>query len=149
MPKQAPAAAGEAAVAPAAVDKPQASAKEVQTAKSEVNIAGGAVTKPEEVKTTEAEKEMEMVRRIPRLTPAQVRAQQQAFHERQMREIWEWVEDVVDADTDITTSNVQVCQASNRSFKQVVLKTFLQCVHGTAVTLGHPFSPLYDESLKI
>ena len=108
MPKQAPAAAGEAAAATAAVEKPEASAKEAQTAKSEVNKTGGAVNKPEEVKTTEAEKEMEMVRRIPRLTPAQVRAQQQAFHERQMREIWEWVEDVVDADTDITTSNVQV-----------------------------------------
>ena len=123
MPKQAPAAAGEAAAATAAVEKPESAAKEAQTAKSEVNKAGGAVTKPEEVKTTEAEKEMEMVRRIPRLTPAQVRAQQQAFHERQMREIWEWVEDVVDADTDITTSNVQVqyCQASDRSLIQFVI----------------------------
>ena len=37
----------------------------------------------------------------------QVRAQQQAFNERQMREIWDWVDDVVDADTDITPSNVQ------------------------------------------
>ena len=95
-PKQstAAAAAGEAA-AEAAVEKPEA-AKEAEAAKSEVNKA--------EVKT---EAEIEMVRRIPRLTPAQVRAQQQAFNERQMREIWEWVEDVVDADTDITNSNVQ------------------------------------------
>ena len=36
-----------------------------------------------------------------------MRAQQQAFNERQMREIWDWVDDVVDADTDITPSNVQ------------------------------------------
>ena len=90
-PKQstAAAAAGEAA-AEAAVEKPEA-AKEAEVNKAEVK--------------TEAE--IEMVRRIPRLTPAQVRAQQQAFNERQMREIWEWVEDVVDADTDITNSNVQ------------------------------------------
>ena len=106
MPKQATAApAGEAA---AAADKPESAPKPEEAAK-----AGS--TPKSEVKT---EPEIEMVRRIPRLTPAQVRAQQQAFNERQMREIWDWVEDVVDADTDITTSNVQEsdCKASKRQF---------------------------------
>ena len=120
MPKQATAApAGEAAAATAAVDKPGIAAKAAEVPKSEADKAGaGGAAKAEEVKT---EAEIEMVRRIPRLTPAQVRAQQQAFNERQMREIWEWVEDVVDADTDITTSNVQGCQTSNRYLNQVVL----------------------------
>ena len=122
MPKQATAApAGEAATAAtAAVDKPGTAAKAAEVPKSEADKAGaaGGAAKAEEVKT---EAEIEMVRRIPRLTPAQVRAQQQAFNERQMREIWEWVEDVVDADTDITTSNVQGCQTSNRYLNQVVL----------------------------
>ena len=107
MPKQPSAVpAGETAAPSASASKPEAGKSEA---------AKPAAAKAEEVKTEAAN---EMVRRIPRLTPAQVRAQQIAYHERQMREIWDWVEDVVDADTDITTSNVQEsdCKASKRQF---------------------------------
>ena len=107
MPKQPPAVpAGETAAPSASASKPEADKSEA--AKPEAAKAEAA--KAEEVK---AEAAIEMVRRIPRLTPAQVRAQQQAYHERQMREIWDWTEDVIDPDTDITTSNVQGWLISN------------------------------------
>ena len=104
MPKQPPAVPAGETAAPSS-----ASASKPEAAKPEAAKAEAA--KAEEVK---AEAAIEMVRRIPRLTPAQVRAQQQAYHERQMREIWDWTEDVIDPDTDITTSNVQGWLISNK-----------------------------------